>query len=428
MTHWLIAAFQRYGYAVVPVGIYLESVGIPVPGEAVLLAAGFFARQGSLAIGNVIALAAAAAILGDNTGYWIGRRGGRRLLERHGRLVGLSPERLASINGFFARQGVKTVLFARFVSGLRLFAPIFAGVSGIPWRRFALFEAVGAIVWAVAIGLLGFSFGQSWELVERWLGRAGLALIVLVLAGLLVRLVLRHRDGSLRVEAWQPRKLALRELLLLGAQLVGFAVLVAIGRAVRHGRGGGFDQAASDALQSIAGAGMDGVMTAANALGSAPVTAAVVVVAGWWCWRRGERPALLALLGVFAASIALAADLAAAFRRVRPGPGHGFDALYDFGFPSGYALSAVAVYGFVGFLAARAWPRRRVAVWTLVVLLALAIGCARVYFGWQWPTDVLAGYAAGTALLALFIYLLERAEARHAPDRSGAGISGAGGK
>src|SRR5580693_4468568 len=231
MTRWIFAAFERYGYTVVPVGIYLESLGIPMPGEAVLLIAGFFARQGSLAIGKVIALAAAAAILGDHTGYWIGRRGGRRLLERHGRLVGLTSERLASIGGFFQRHGAKTVLFARFVSGLRLFAPLFAGVSGVPWPRFALFEAVGAVAWAVVISLLGFSFGQSWQLVEHWLGRAGLAAALLVGTGLLVRLLLRHR-GGLRVEAWQPSRLPGRELLLVGAQLAGFSALFAIARAV----------------------------------------------------------------------------------------------------------------------------------------------------------------------------------------------------
>jgi membrane protein DedA with SNARE-associated domain/membrane-associated phospholipid phosphatase len=414
MTHWLIEAFQRYGYAVVLVGIYVESLGIPVPGETILLAAGFFARQGSLAIGKVIVLAAAAAILGDNTGYWIGRQGGRGLLERRGKLVGLSRERLTAIDRFFARHGAKTVLIARFVSGVRVFAPLFAGVSGIAWRRFALFEAAGAILWASVIGLLGFSCGKSWHLIEHWLGRAGFFLAALVLIVLLVRLALRRR-ASLRVEDWQQRKLPLRELLLLGTQVLGLAVLVAIAREVAHRRMNGFDQAVSEALQRLAGGFMDAVMAAANALGSAPVTIAVVLGAGAWCLRRGQRSALLTLLGVFAASVALSTDVALAFRATRPAPARGLRALYDFGFPSGYAISAVAVYGLVAFLAGRARPRWRGAVAALVGLLALAIGCARVYSGAQWPTDVLAGYAAGAILLGLGIYVLERVEARRTP-------------
>ena len=150
MSHWLVTAFASYGFAVIVVAIYLEGCGVPLPGETVLLAGGFFARQGSLPLGWVLAAAFLAATAGDNTGYWIGRRGGRALVERHGRWVGLTAQRLESIAGFFARHGAKTILIARFLSGVRAFAPLFAGISRIPWRRFAAVDAAACLLWATA--------------------------------------------------------------------------------------------------------------------------------------------------------------------------------------------------------------------------------------------------------------------------------------
>src|SRR5260370_42188036 len=134
MSHWLVTAFASYGFAVIVVAIYLEGCGVPLPGETVLLAGGFFARQGSLPLGWVLVAAFLAATAGDNTGYWIGRRGGRALVARHGRWVGLTAQRLESIAGFFARHGAKTILIPRCLDGVRAFAPLFAGLTRIPWR------------------------------------------------------------------------------------------------------------------------------------------------------------------------------------------------------------------------------------------------------------------------------------------------------
>ncbi len=202
MEQWLAEAFHRYGYGVLVVGIYLESLGIPVPGETVLLAAAFFARQGALSIGWVIAVTAVTAVLGDNTGYWIGRRFGRKFLERHGRWVGLTEERLAALDKFYDRHGIKTVLFARFLSGVRVVAALFAGVSGIDWQRFAVWNAVGGVSWAVVVGLVGYEVGKSWAVLGRWMGRGGLLALVLLAAVVLIRLALRRRDE--RGEKTQP--------------------------------------------------------------------------------------------------------------------------------------------------------------------------------------------------------------------------------
>jgi membrane protein DedA with SNARE-associated domain len=188
----LFVYFARYGYFVVFFGVMLENAGVPVPGETILLAAGFFAAQGHFHLWMVIVVAAFGAMLGDNAGYAIGRRVGRAALERYGRYLFLTLKRLRKLDEFFARHGDKTILFARFVTGLRVFAALFAGAARMPWLTFVAYNMAGAILWAVAIALLGFFFGQSWELLHRWLGRAGLIVGLAVLLVVLLAYVWRR--------------------------------------------------------------------------------------------------------------------------------------------------------------------------------------------------------------------------------------------
>src|SRR5713226_2685478 len=107
MPHWIAEAFGRYGYVALFIGVFLENVGIPVPGETVLLAAGFFAKQHVLRLAFVIPCAMIAAILGDNLGYWIGRRGGRTFVNRYGKYIGFTPNRLSSAEVYFRQHGRK---------------------------------------------------------------------------------------------------------------------------------------------------------------------------------------------------------------------------------------------------------------------------------------------------------------------------------
>jgi len=130
---WLTDLFARYGYAVVFIGVFLENAGAPVPGEAMLLAGAALARYGSLRLPVVIVVAIVAATLGDNLGFFIGRRGGRMLVERYGAIIGMTSAHLAKFDGFFARHGAKTVFVARFITGLRVLGPLLAGASRLWW-------------------------------------------------------------------------------------------------------------------------------------------------------------------------------------------------------------------------------------------------------------------------------------------------------
>src|ERR1035438_8707223 len=152
---------QVFGYPLLFLIVMSESSGLPVPGETGLIAAAVLASQGKLKIELVIALAAAGAIVGDNIGYVIGRRGGRWLLERPGRFHYQRLQVLQTGQPFFERHGPKAVFFGRFVLGLRVWASWLAGATHMHWRSFVLWNALGGICWATAIGLIAYYLGPS---------------------------------------------------------------------------------------------------------------------------------------------------------------------------------------------------------------------------------------------------------------------------
>lgn len=152
---------HHYGLVALFLVVALESGGLPLPGETALVAAAVFASRGELDIATVIAVAAAAAIVGDNAGYWIGRTGGRKLLERWGPLKRWSERVLPWAERFFERHGAKTIFIGRFFSVLRVTAAWMAGISRMPWWRFLAWNAAGGICWAVLVGLVAYYVGHA---------------------------------------------------------------------------------------------------------------------------------------------------------------------------------------------------------------------------------------------------------------------------
>lgn len=159
-----------------------ESMGVPVPGETALLAAAVLAHQGHLALPVVIAVVAVAAIVGDNVGFLLGRRGGRWLLERPGPLRAHREHLLERGERFFARHGSKAVFLARFVTGVRVTAAWMAGVNRMPWMTFLAWNALGGISWAIAVGVLGYLLGATAERFVRSTGVVGLAVVAAAVA------------------------------------------------------------------------------------------------------------------------------------------------------------------------------------------------------------------------------------------------------
>jgi membrane protein DedA with SNARE-associated domain len=187
----------QYGYGAIFVVVMLESAGIPMPGETILVSSAVYAgtRHG-LDIRWVIAAAAGGAILGDNIGFWVGREFGEPLLEKWGHLIGLDARKRMLGRYLFARYGGLIVFFGRFVALLRAFAALLAGANGLaPWRFFA-FNAAGGIVWATTFGLGGYLLGAG---IHRIAGPVGWAMLIAALIAALVlwRYYKKHEENLL---------------------------------------------------------------------------------------------------------------------------------------------------------------------------------------------------------------------------------------
>lgn len=186
----------------------LESAGIPLPGETALIAGAALAKSGGLEIEVVIAVAAAAAIIGDSAGYAVSRRYGRRLLTRPGRTQARRLDVLTRGEAFFERHGPKAVFFGRWITGLRVWASWLAGITHMPYRQFLMWNALGGITWAITIGVLGYVVGSAAERIVTTAGVGAAILVGALIVGAIVYFHVRrgrHRrqSSSVRTEREQ---------------------------------------------------------------------------------------------------------------------------------------------------------------------------------------------------------------------------------
>jgi len=202
MGQQLLAALQNYvveyGYWAVAISLLLENAGIPVPGETILLLASFlaFSRQ-ELQLPYIIVVAVCAATLGDNLGFAIGYRGGRPLLDRYQATFRIPTAAIERGERLFEQYGAITIFFARFIFGLRVIAGPLAGVLRMQWKRFAIFNFLGALLWVSVISLVGYHFGKHWDRLVHYMEKLNIGIAILVGTALLV-LWLWRRLRSMR--------------------------------------------------------------------------------------------------------------------------------------------------------------------------------------------------------------------------------------
>ncbi|MBA3636468.1 MAG: bifunctional DedA family/phosphatase PAP2 family protein [Actinomycetota bacterium] len=432
----ILSLLSHYGYLVILFGVMLESTGVPLPGETILLASGVLVQQGHLDLGYVIVFGILGAVVGDQIGYWVGREGGRPFVLRWGRYAFITPERLARAEAFFERHGGKAVFLARFFSGLRVFGALVAGISRMRWGTFILYNALGGAVWATAVILAGYFLGSSLGLVEHWLGRATLVLaaVLAVLVGFYLayrwaahnraRLVgwgeallayppvarLRTRyDAQLR---WLRRRLTPGQYLglhLTVGLLAAAGALWLFGGLAEDLLTGDpivrFDRALDDYLHAHATPTLTTFFLVVTALGSIEAIVLLgVVVAAYLAW--GRRWIFLGgWLAAVAGSAVLNQLLKGLFARPRPHFEHPLLVETSYSFPSGHAMESFVVYGMLAYfavLALRSWEARVGAVFGAALLVVL-IGFSRMYLGVHYLSDVLAGYAAGGVWLSALI-------------------------
>jgi membrane protein DedA with SNARE-associated domain len=185
---------DRWSYLAVAGVIGVESFGVPAPGQTIMVAAAIYAGAGRLNVFGVAAVAFVAAVLGDNVGYWIGVRGGRRVVHRFGKYVFITPARLERAERFFARRGNRIVVVARFIDGLRQLNGVIAGITAMPWRSFLLYNAIGAALWVGWWVTVSYFLGTHLvEIIEHAHRYKWFALATIVLAvGTYVTLHVRH--------------------------------------------------------------------------------------------------------------------------------------------------------------------------------------------------------------------------------------------
>ena len=175
-------AVVHYGYWAVAGTLLLENAGIPLPGETILLLASFLAySQHELQLSWIIVVATLAATLGDNLGYALGHYGGRPLLRRYQSLFRIEDKILLRGEDLFARYGAVTVFFARFVFGMRIITGPLAGVLRMHWRKFFVYNFLGAALWVSVISGVGYLFGRHWSRLERNIQRLDVGIVIVAI-------------------------------------------------------------------------------------------------------------------------------------------------------------------------------------------------------------------------------------------------------
>ncbi len=186
---------HQYGYWAIFVGILLENLGIPLPGETVTLVGGFLAGNDELNYWLVLSDAAAGAAIGGTCGYWIGRIGGWPLLLRLARLLRISEAKVLGIKEKFSDNAAKAVFFGRFFALLRIFAAPLAGIAEMPFAKFLLYNFLGAGVWAIVMVSLAFFAGKivSLEQLVQWVGQFAIVALLILVALVAIPLWLESR-------------------------------------------------------------------------------------------------------------------------------------------------------------------------------------------------------------------------------------------
>ncbi len=463
MHETLYELIGSYGYVILFLLVGIESFGIPLPGETALITASAFAALGRLNIFGVIVAAAAGAILGDNAGYWVGKKGGIALIHKYGRYFRLDDKKIARMHEFFASHGAKTVFLGRFISLLRSWAAALAGVAEMPYGTFMFWNALGGITWASIFATLGYLFGKNLPRLEHYLGQASMA--AALLAALVVGLALLARwfsanraTVSARLgEKWSatatgPRLAEFRshhqrlwgfvaERFARGEYLVihltfGLAVSVAVlwlfstitEDIIHHDPLTRFDVVLASWMQRHESQTVHQLFHYVSLTGSPLVIAALAVLVGAVLVVRRVWIVLSGWLAAFYGGSLLGRVLEAFVRRPSSQGSAALLGGATFSLPTGHALGSLVGYGLVTYLLVAFVVKRRSVQTAIVVfagVLILAIGFSRLYLGVLYFSDIVGVYSAGAVWLAACITGIEIAQRQQRLTLPGVGLDGA---
>lgn len=431
----------QWTYLVVGVLAFLETgafVGLVAPGESVVIVGGVIAGQGEISLIVLIGIVWAAAILGDTTSFFIGRRLGRGFILRHGPKVKIDEARLEQVESYFDRHGGKTILVGRFIGLVRALAPFVAGSSGLAYRRFIPFSIIGCGLWATAFCVLGYVFYESFDQVADIAGKAtfGFGVTVAAIVGAVFAYrQLRRPEQRQRVVAWMERQRLLRPLVRalrplwavvgpqarflfnritpgeLGLELTTTLAVAGVGfyfftvYAVTLSGDPATTPADRELLELAERLEVHSLLTDVakliTDLGAFPTVATLVLVVSALLAARRNWLELLALLGGFV-TLYVAVQLAKNGID-RPRPSDGLISVDGSSYPSGHAAYATAWVA-AAVVVARVVPgiaSRAVLVGGALVLAA-AIGLSRIYLRVHYWSDVVGGWGLGAGVFGTF--------------------------
>jgi membrane protein DedA with SNARE-associated domain len=194
IEEWIIPILVEYGLVAIFITQTLESMCIPIPSEVVVPYGGFLAAQGHVELWQVIVVATTANLLGSSIAYAAGRYGGRALFLKYGRYVLMSAHHLEVADRWFERRGEITVFLTRMMPGIRTFISVPAGVSRMPYFRFAFYTALGSIPWNTGLAYLGWLFGDNWELLQDWFHKYNIVFYAALALALAAAVLWKWRD------------------------------------------------------------------------------------------------------------------------------------------------------------------------------------------------------------------------------------------
>ena len=419
-------------------------VGLLVPGSTLLLLLGALSASGHLDFGDLLWFAVAGAVLGENFNYGLGRRYGIGWV-RDG-VWFLIPDHFEHARRFFDRHGAKSVFRARFIPGLKEIAPFVAGTGGMQYHTFMLWNVLGAIGWGLQWVGSGYLLGQALNLAQAWMSRTGMAIVVMLLAWVLLwllqrfvvhqgravlqiavsltrsillalgrnlyvrRLARRHPCGvrflADRVDRSRFYGLPLTVLILAFASVMALFVGI-VEDVITSDPIVALDHATAQLIAAYRDPTVIAVFVWITRLGALPVVGVLLVVMCVLAWLANRKYAIAGLLtsSLGASLFSMLGKLA--FQRSRPVEAALLESSYSF--PSGHATTAVAFYGFLGYVLIRSATQ-----WKMQVKLFFAaggfiflIGLSRIVLGVHYLSDVWAGYLIGTLWLVVGISLTE---------------------
>jgi membrane protein DedA with SNARE-associated domain len=440
----------HYGYVMIALLLFLEGIGVPIPGETALVTGAALAGRATLSIGWVLASACIGTIMGGAVSYWLGVRGGVALVARFGKVLHIDQRQLDRAHRFFATHGAKAVLIGRFVTLLRSYVGFFAGIARMNVRTFMLYNVIGGIVWSATFAALGFAFGRNLPRLIHDLGRVSLVLalaicIVVVLFTARNWFATRAPELVDRIDArWRRivnlptfrilrsrHPLAARYLLSRFARGEYLALHLSVGFVLSLAALGAFAAITEDVVESAPLTRTDRAvafrlhhmaspdalvrLSHITALG-APLTIALIALGvGIVLLVRRRWIALSTWAAAYAGSVLLDVVLRHIVRRAELPFAAGLVQQRAIGLPTGQSIGTLVTYGLLAHLLATVVPGRvaRGGFVTLAVAVVASVVVGRLFLGLGFISTESASAAAGMLWLATTISGLELASSQH---------------